>query len=97
MSTVVPIHRSLGVVLTKRQLARHLARSSRWIELKVNQGMPSIAPTERYRQRRFVLADVEAWLTDSRAKRPSTAERVAVLEAEVASLMRMVDELRLAK
>jgi hypothetical protein len=97
LSTVTAIRQGVGVVLNKRQLAQQLARSSRWIELKVGEGMPSIPPTARYPHRRFVLAEVEAWLNGGRARRATTAERVAALEVDVASLRRMIDELRVAQ
>jgi hypothetical protein len=96
-SNVVSIRSSVGVVLGKRQLAQHLGRSPRWIELKVTEGMPSIPPTARYPHRRFVLAEVERWLQDGGVKRASTAERLAALEVEVALLARVVDELRIEK
>jgi hypothetical protein len=97
VSNVVSIRSSVGVVLGKRQLARHLDRSPRWIELKVTEGMPSIPPTARYPHRRFVLAEVEHWLQDGGVKRASTAERLAALEVEVALLSRVVDELRIER
>ena len=97
LSTVTPIRRDVGVVLNKRQLAEHLARSPRWIELKVGAGMPSIPPTARYPQRRFVLAEVEAWLKEGRTRHATTAERVAALEVDVASLRRMIEEFGVAQ
>jgi hypothetical protein len=97
VSTVTAIRRDVGVVLNKRQVAQQLARSPRWIELKVGEGMPSIPPTARYPHRRFVLAEVEAWLNEGRARRPTMAERVAALEVDVASLRRMIEELWVAQ
>ena len=97
MSTVTALRSNIGVVLTKRQLAAHLGRSSRWIELKVAEGMPSIAPTARYPHRRFRLADIEVWLRDGRARPATTVERVAALEVKMALLTRMVEELRVAR
>ena len=94
---MVPIRASVAVALGKRQLAQHLGRSQRWIELKVTEGMPSIPPTTRYPHRRFVLAEVEHWLQDGAQKRPSTAERLAALEVEVALLTRVVGELRIER
>jgi len=78
-----------GGVLTKQQLATHLGRSPRWVEIRVKQGMPSLDPTARYAQRRFRLADVEAWLNDG-PKAASTVDRLAMLEARVATLERMI-------
>jgi hypothetical protein len=97
LSTIIPLRSDIGVVLTKRQLAAHLDRSCRWIELKVADGMPSIPPTARYPHRRFRLVDVEAWLKDGRAKRATTVDRVAALEVQMASLTAMVDQLRMAR
>jgi hypothetical protein len=74
-------------LLTKRQLAAALGRSARWIEMRVAEGMPSVGPTPRYPARRFRLADVEAWLSGDRPKRPTLEQRVADLEAKVASLL----------
>ena len=70
-------------LLTKKQLAAHLGRSTRWIELQVHRGLPVEAATDRSGARRYDLAKVEAWL---RAGEPvarrgrSLAERVAALE-----------------
>lgn len=49
-------------MLTKRQLANHLGRSTRWVELMVrDHGLP--AEWDRHhRERRFDLVAVEAWL-----------------------------------
>ena len=47
--------------LTKKQLAAHLGFSTRWIELRVNEGMPS---TPFGGRRRFHLSEVEAWIKE---------------------------------
>ena len=80
-------------MLTKQQLAAHLDRSPRWIEMRVKDGMPSLDPTARFPHRRFRLADVEAWLADASARR-ATPDRVERLEVEVARLARIVDQLQ---
>ncbi len=80
-----------GVLLSKRQLAEHLGRSVRWVELKVADGMPSVAPSARFPHRRFRLAEVEAWLADADARPVSMVERVAVLERAVAELRAMIE------
>lgn len=51
-------------LLTKRQLAHHLRRSTRWVELMVrDEGMP--AEWDRHhRERRYDLRAVEAWLQE---------------------------------
>ncbi len=82
-----------GIVMTKAQLARHLGRSERWIELRVRDGMPSQPPTRRYACRRFVLAEVEDWLTDGPPRSPTVAERLAQLESEQARLRERIREL----
>ena len=40
MSTVVQLRPGTPRLLTKAQLAQHLKRSPRWIELRVREGMP---------------------------------------------------------
>jgi phage terminase Nu1 subunit (DNA packaging protein) len=84
---VIPLNRATGLV-TKAEVARYLGRSTRWVELRVNEGMPSIAPTGRFRNRRFRIAEVEAWLADGRAvaKPPSLGQQVRELAARVGYL-----------
>lgn len=83
-----------GVLLTKKQLAEHLGRSERWIELRLREGLPSEPPSKRYASRRFNLADVQAWLSDGQ---PTVAKpvpvRLAELEREVVSLRDRIREL----
>jgi phage terminase Nu1 subunit (DNA packaging protein) len=80
-----------SVLLTKKQLAVHLGRSTRWVELQVRRGLPVEAATDRFGGRRYDLAKVEAWL---RAGEPvarrekSLTERVAALELLVGELTR---------
>ena len=83
--TIVALRPSQKVTLTKRQLANHLGRSERWIELRVREGLPSLEPTGRDPRRRFVLDEVEAWLAKDRP-----ADRIAVLEERIARLERLV-------
>lgn len=83
-----------GALLSKRQLAAHLGRSERWVELRVREGMPSVDPTARYGGRRFDLAAVEGWLGESeRVRARPVAERVAELEREMAGLRTRIREL----
>lgn len=82
-----------NALLTKQQLAAHLDRSTRWIEMRVRDGMPSEQPTARFPHRRFRLADVEAWLADSEKKTPAHADRLAQLEDRVARLTATVERL----
>jgi hypothetical protein len=76
-------------LLTKQQLAAHLDRSTRWIEMRVREGMPSEEPTTRFPHRRFKLADVEAWLANSEPR----PDRLSILEAQVARLTATVERL----
>lgn len=80
-------------LLTKQQLARHLGRSTRWVELRVREGMPSEHPTKRYPQRRFRLSEVETWLAEGERK-PDRADRLAHLEEQVATLAATVEQLQ---
>jgi hypothetical protein len=51
-------------LLTKRQLANHLGRSTRWVELMVrDENMPAEWDRHR-RERRYDLRAVEAWLQE---------------------------------
>ncbi len=50
--------------LTKRQLANHLRRSTRWVELQTRDpGMPAHWDLHR-RERRYDLREVETWLRE---------------------------------
>jgi predicted DNA-binding transcriptional regulator AlpA len=44
--------------LSKKQVAVHYGFSTRWVELRVRDGMPSHL---RGGQRRFLLSEIEAW------------------------------------
>jgi hypothetical protein len=44
--------------LSKRQIADHFGRSTRWVELRVRKGLPSKMIGGR---RSFRLSEVEAW------------------------------------
>lgn len=91
MSAVAHI-RPQEALLTKQQLAAHLKRSPRWVEIRVRDGMPSEPPTKRYPQRRFRLSAVEGWLADSE-RRPQPADRVSQLEERVDKLAATVERL----
>jgi hypothetical protein len=74
--------------LTKRQLAAELDRSTRWVELRMREGMP-VAPRATPREHaRFDLAAVCAWL-DRRGEEPSIPleQRVTQLERQVSTLV----------
>jgi excisionase family DNA binding protein len=45
--------------LTKRQVAAHFGFSTRWVELRIRDGLPSQMMGGR---RRFRLSEVEGWL-----------------------------------
>jgi len=45
--------------LSKREIAAHFGRSTRWVELRMREGLPSKMIGGR---RGFHLSDVEAWI-----------------------------------
>jgi predicted DNA-binding transcriptional regulator AlpA len=57
--------------LTKRQVAVHLGFSTRWVELRMREGMPSRLMGGC---RRFRLSEVEGWVD---GRQPSTRSRAA--------------------
>ena len=91
MSAVRQLRPAAENLLTKQQLAAHLGKSPRWVELRVREGMPSEGPTARYPQRRFRLSAVEAWLAAGEPKPRS--DRLSQLEERVASLAATVERL----
>ena len=84
------------LLLSKKQLAAHLGRSERWIELRVRDGMPVEEATDRYGRRRYNLSLVEQWLSRGRPTPRKREDRVTVLERAVADLAAQVAELRRA-
>lgn len=50
--------------LSKRELANHLHFSTRWVEYRVREGMPSQRMGGRLR---FRLSEVESWLAQRRS------------------------------
>ena len=60
-ATVVPFPRQVGFEpwLSKKQVAAHLGFSTRWVELRIRDGLPSKLIGG---QRRFRLSEVEAWI-----------------------------------
>lgn len=50
--------------VSKRQVAEHFGFSTRWVELRVREGMPSRAIGGR---RRFLLSECEEWLLKGRS------------------------------
>lgn len=90
MSEVIrlPVRQLPGRLLTKRQLASELGRSTRWVELRMREGMP-VAPRAGPREHaRFDLEAVWAWLESrSRTAKPPLEQRVAQLEREMSTLV----------
>src|SRR5947209_4876084 len=81
---VIPLRSGTPLVLSKKQLAARLDRSTRWIELKVAEGMPALQGTDRFGGKRFDVGAVEAWLASGNpGPRP---DRVALLEARIHKL-----------
>jgi predicted DNA-binding transcriptional regulator AlpA len=60
-ATIVPFPRSIMSEpwLSKRQIADYFGRSTRWVELRVREGLPSKMIGGR---RGFRLSEVEAWI-----------------------------------
>jgi hypothetical protein len=95
VSTATQLTLAVEPLVTKQQLAEHLGRSTRWVELRVRDGMPSEAPTTRFPRRRFRLAEVEAWLAAGAPKpAPPQAQRLADLEERVAELTEALEQLK---
>ena len=90
MSDVVhlPVRIAVGRLLTKRQLAGQLGRSTRWIEMRMREGMPVAPRGAPNEHARFDLETVHAWLeARSDNTRPPLEERVARLEYEMGRLV----------
>jgi len=68
MGIVIPFPRRTDwePEMSKRQLAQWLGFSTRWVELRVREGMPSRIQGN---QRRFRLSECEAWLASPREAR----------------------------
>jgi hypothetical protein len=66
MATIIPFpdRRAFEPWVTKKQLARHLGFSTRWIELRQREGLPfyTISGRNRYR-----ISEAEAWLMERHA------------------------------
>lgn len=85
----LPFRPVRGRLLTKKQLAAELGRSTRWIELRMrDDGLPVEPRAKPGEHARFDLAKVRAWMDVQANTRPvSLEERVAMLERTVESLM----------
>ena len=84
------------ILLTKKQLAAHLCRSERWIELKVRDGMPVEQDTDRHGRRRYDLQQVERWLRQGPASSATREDRLDQLERRITALASQVADLRRA-
>jgi len=74
-------------LLTKKQLASELGRSTRWVELRMREGLPVLPKRAPGEHARFDLGAVRQWLEQRATHRVETVEeRVARLEREVARL-----------
>jgi phage terminase Nu1 subunit (DNA packaging protein) len=84
---VVRLPNARGRLLTKRQLAGELGRSTRWVELRMREGLPVLPRRTPGEHARFDLEAVRAWL-DGRSERASVPieERIARLERQVTTL-----------
>ncbi len=60
LGAVLPFPRRAGFEpwLSKKQVAAHYGYSTRWVELRMRDGMPSHV---RGGHRKFVLSEIEAW------------------------------------
>ncbi len=73
------------LLMTKKQLQAHLGRSKRWVELRMNEGMPSLN-LDRQGRRLFDPVAVEQWLNGGTPKATTSSERIAELEQRVETL-----------
>jgi phage terminase Nu1 subunit (DNA packaging protein) len=74
-------------LLSKKQLAAELGKSTRWIEQQMALGMPVEPRVKQNEPARFDLGRVKEWRA-AQAEQPLSLEaRVAVLERTVASLI----------
>ena len=55
----LPVRRHTEPMLTKQQLALHYGFTTRWVELRTREGMPSTLIGGR---RRYRISEVETWL-----------------------------------
>jgi phage terminase Nu1 subunit (DNA packaging protein) len=79
-------------LLTKKQLASELGRSTRWVELRMREGMPVMPRQLPGEHARFEFAAVLVWLEQRAQQRVEPVEvRVARLEREVARLTKALE------
>jgi phage terminase Nu1 subunit (DNA packaging protein) len=85
---VVRLPSTRRILLSKKQLAAELGRSTRWVELRMREGLPVQPRRCAGEHARFDLDEVRQWL-DARTGQtigPKLEERVARLEQELARL-----------
>lgn len=90
MSEVIhlPVRSVPGRLLTKRQLAAALGRSTRWVELRMREGLPVAPRATPNEHARFDLTAVRAWLDHRKEQPPAPLEqRVSQLERQVSTLV----------
>jgi hypothetical protein len=73
------------LLMTKKQLQAHLGRSKRWVELRMNEGLPS-ENLDRHGRRMFDVQAVERWLNGGTPKATTSTERISQLEQQVKTL-----------
>lgn len=79
-------------LLTRKQLASELGRSTRWIEMRMREGLPVLPRQLPGEHARFELAAVREWLDQRAELRVEPVEhRVARLEREVARLAQALE------
>jgi phage terminase Nu1 subunit (DNA packaging protein) len=84
---VVHLRPGPGRVLSKKQLAAQLGRSTRWVELRMREGLPVLPRRTPAEHARFDLDAVHAWIEARADSSPAPLEaRVARLEQLVATL-----------
>ena len=85
--TVIRLPSAPRRLLTKRQLAAELGRSTRWIELRMREGLPVLPRGTPAEHTRFDLEAVRSWLdTRGPCAPPRLEERVAQLERQIVTL-----------
>lgn len=65
MGQIIQFPGNYEPLMSKRQLADHLGFSTRWVELRVNDGLP--VATTIGNQKRFHLSQVMPWLSTWRS------------------------------
>lgn len=93
MSNIVQLPTRGPVILTKAELAKRLKCSTRWIELRVKEGMPVERATDRRGRCRYDFSAVQDWLSNGQPKL-TRQDRFATIEARLVELQNQLNELR---